>query len=237
MNRLVLTAVLALGTCASLSAQQTSTINFASLSSSTTAASNSFHFALVPELALPASSSGSGASEYFTAQPGLPEAPAPAPQRSRLNEDRYSWDLAFGYEYIHFHSAPFNLNLSGVHTDLTYNFTNSLGIEGNLISAWGGQLDGERSKYVLYTGGVRLNSGFTRRGFSPWLHALVGGAHLNPQVAREGKNGFALQAGGGVDFVYNNRVSLRGEADYLRTMLYSSTQNNFQLGIGAVIHF
>jgi opacity protein-like surface antigen len=172
------------------------------------------------------------------AQPGLPDAPAPpAPQRSGISDDRYRWDLAFGYEYIHFDSAPFNLNLSGVHTDLTYNFTNSLGVEGNVISAWGGQLEGERSKYVLYTGGLRLNSGFTKRGFSPWVHALVGGAHLNPQVARESKNGFALQAGGGVDFAYNNRVSLRGEADYVRTMLYSSSQNNFQLGIGAVIHF
>src|SRR5947209_2843860 len=110
MNRLVLAAALALGTCAALSAQQTSTINFASLNQPTAATSNSFHFALVPELALPASSAGAGASEYFVAQPGLPEAPAPAPQRSRMSDDRYRWDLGFGYEYIHFDSAPFNLN-------------------------------------------------------------------------------------------------------------------------------
>jgi predicted porin len=60
---------------------------------------------------------------------------------------------------------------------------------------------------------------------------------LNPQVAHESKNGFALQAGGGVDYLFRSRISFRAEADYVRTQLYSSSQNNFQVGVGAVVHF
>jgi len=65
----------------------------------------------------------------------------------------------------------------------------------------------------------------------------VGGAHINPQVARSSKNGFALQAGGGMDYYWNPRLSLRGEVDYVRTQLYSDSQNNLQVGVGIVIHF
>ena len=62
-------------------------------------------------------------------------------------------------------------------------------------------------------------------------------ATANPQVAGASKNSFALQVGGGADWAYNSRVALRAEADYVRSSLYSSSQNNFQIGLGAVIHF
>jgi opacity protein-like surface antigen len=124
-----------------------------------------------------------------------------------------------------------------LHTDLTYNLNSWFGLEGNVVSACGGAIGGERTKYVLYAAGGRIGWGPSRNRFSPWAHALVGGVHLNPQVAGASKNTFALQAGGGVDWAYNPRVSLRAEADYVRSTLYSSTQNNFQIGLGAVIHF
>jgi len=60
---------------------------------------------------------------------------------------------------------------------------------------------------------------------------------MNPQIANSGKNGFALQTGGGVDWFFNPRLSFRGEADYVHTRLYSASQNNFQIGVGAVLHF
>jgi len=189
---------------------------------------------LLPELALPAAPSESFA--FPSPKPALPDAPAP-PHPTSPNDEGYRWDLAVGYEYIHFDSSQFSANLSGLHTDLTYNLNSWVGLEGNVISAWGGQINGERTKYVLFAGGVRVGWGPTRKRLSPWAHVLVGGVHLNPQVARESKNSVALQAGGGADWAYNSRVSLRAEADYVRTTLYSSTQNNFQIGLGAVIHF
>jgi hypothetical protein len=233
MKRLAFAAFLALGTCISLPAQQSSFL-LSTPAAQPSAPASTFNFTLVPELTPPATS-----SNLFAAPPpasALPNAPAPAPQRS-YNDYGYRWDLALGYEYIHFDSSQFSANLSGLHTDLTYNLNSSFGLEGNVISAWGGEIGGERTKYVLYAAGGRFNFGASRKRVTPWAHVLVGGVHLNPQVARESKNSFALQAGGGADWAYTSRVSIRAEADYVYSKLYSSSQNNFQIGLGAVIHF
>jgi hypothetical protein len=229
MKRLALAACFALGTCVSLSAQQSSALMFAPAAQPS---ASTFNFTLVPELAPPATP-----SESFLPlpKPALPD--APAPPQSSLKDEGYRWDLAVGYEYIHFNSSQFSANLSGLHTDLSYWLTSWFGVEGNVVSAWGGQIGGERTKYVLYAGGARIGWGPSRRRWTPWMHALVGGVHVNPQVSHSSKDSLAVQAGGGVDWVYNPRVSLRGEVDYVYSRLYSSTQNNFQVGLGAVIHF
>ena len=228
MKRLAFAALLSLALCAALPAQQPSFFATSSAQPSAPPAP-AYTFDLVPALAPPATSS------LFIPSPALPDAPAP-PRSGYQNDDYYRWDLAIGYEYVHFKSAPFSANLSGLHTDLTYNLYDWLGLEGNVVSTWGGDIYGARSKFVLYAAGARIGWGHSSRRWTPWAHALVGGTHVNPQVVG-GKNGFALQAGGGADLVWNQRISLRGEADYVRTMLYSSSQNNFQIGLGAVIHF
>ena len=61
------------------------------------------------------------------------------------------------------------------------------------------------------------------------------GVHMTPQVAHSSKNSFAVQVGG-VDWLFNPRVFLRAEADYVRSNAL------FQLakqcpGLGAAIHF
>ena len=234
MKRLAITAVLALFFCSALPAQQPSFLASAPAASFSAAPLDGhFNFTLVPELAPPSSFTTFSAAP--APSPALPDAPAPPP--GRYNDEGYRWDLAIGYEYVHFKAAPFSLNLSGLHTDLNYNLNNWFGVEANLVSAFGGVVYGGRSKYVLYTAGGRIGWGPSNRRWTPWAHALVGGVHLNPQTAAGSKNGFAVQAGGGVDWVYNQRVSLRGEGDYVHTGLYSGSQNNFQIGLGAVIHF
>src|SRR5882757_3214864 len=174
MKRLALVASFVLGTCASLSAQQPSLL-LSALAAQPAAPASTFNFTLVPELAPPATPSESFA--FPSPKAALPDAPAP-PQSPSFNDEGYRWDLAVGYEYIHFDSAQFSANLSGLHTDLTYKLNPWFGLEGNVVSA-----------------------------------------------------------GGGADWAYNSRVSLRAEGDYVRSTLYSSTQNNFQIGLGAVIHF
>jgi opacity protein-like surface antigen len=232
MKRFALAACFVLGTCVSLSAQQ-SLLLFAP-AAQPAPSSPAFNFTLVPELAPPATPSEPFAPP--SPKSALPDAPAP-PQGIGGGDEGYRWDLAIGYEYIHFDSVQFSANLSGLHTDVTYNLNSWFGLEGNVISAWGGQIAGLRTKYVLYAGGARIGWGPSRRRLTPWAHILAGGVHLNPQVARSSKNSVAVQAGGGVDWAYNSRVSLRAEADYVYSRLYSSTQNNVQVGLGAVIHF
>lgn len=164
--------------------------------------------------------------------------PAPSPRFYYGNSEDYRFQLGFGYEYVHFRSTPFNANLNGVHTSLTYYATDWAGVEGSVVAAFGTKVFGaDRSKYLLYTVGPRIAWRDSRRKYEPWMHALVGGLHMNPQVINGGQNAFAVQLGGGVDFRYNSRVSFRAEGDYVRSQLYSQSQNNVQFGGGAVFHF
>lgn len=232
MKRLAFVMFAALAVSSSLAAQQFQPVSLLDSNNdawATPAVSTAFS-AGAPTL----SSGGSFLAKSYAA---LPDAPAPAPPRSSYDGPRFT--LASGYEYVHFKSAPFSANMSGIHTSLAYALNDTFAVEGNVVAAFGGDVfqSGEMSKYVLLTGGGRIFWDRNPRRFSPWLHAAVGVAHVNPQIARSSKNGFALQAGGGVDYFLNPQFSLRGEADYVRTQLYSSSQNNFQIGIGFAIHF
>jgi hypothetical protein len=245
MKRLVFVVLVALAVSASLSAQQASSLNSARSTepSFLAVAGGSSEVSLAPALAFPAATSASFApvpsAALSSASPpsaALPDAPAPPPVGGDFGN---RWDLAAGYEYVHFSSAPFSANLSGLHTSLAYSLNDWFAFEGSVVAAFGGDVfaPGETAKYVLLTGGGRIYWNRDPKRWSPWAHALVGGAHVNPQVAGSSKNGFAFQVGGGVDYFFNPRLSFRGEGDYVLTRLYSGNQNNFQIGVGFVLHF
>ena len=228
MKRFLVAACIAVGLGTTLSAQQTYQPSFQPM---------------IVSSALPSAPPVSFAAAFnpapeLGAEPASPAA-SPAPQFPGARDvDYYKWDLGVGYEFLHFKSAPFDANLSGLHTDLTYNFKDWLGVEGNVVSAWGGDvLGGERSKAVLFTGGAHISMGTTKRRWTPWAHILVGGIHMWPQVAGQTRTGFALQPGGGADYRLNDRLSVRVSGDYVYTRLYTGSQNNFQFGAGIVIHF
>ncbi len=164
-----------------------------------------------------------------------PPAPAPQPRPREARRQSDSFQLAVGYEYVHFHSALFNANLSGLHTSLTYYRKDWLGIEGSVVAAFGSStFNNQSSKMALYTAGPRL--AWREYKLQPWAHALAGGLHLFPQTALA-TNGFALQLGGGVDYLFRPLLSFRVKSDYIRSQLYSSGQNSFQVGAGFVFHF
>lgn len=162
--------------------------------------------------------------------------PAPTPRFVFGSRDDFRWQLEVGYEYVRFQSSAFNANLSGLHTSLTYYTNEWFGWEGSVVAAFGGTLfANDRTKYLLYTVGPRI--AWRRPKWEPWAHALVGGIHMLPQIAAQGQNGFAVQIGGGADYRFNPTVALRIEGDYVRSKLYSSGQNHFQMGTGIVVHF
>src|SRR5947209_18753242 len=99
MKRLALVALLALGTCASLPAQQPPLLMFAPAAQpSSVSPVSSFNFALVPELAPPAAPSESFSAIPKAAPANVPPMPSPPPYS---DDTGYRWDLAVGYEYIH----------------------------------------------------------------------------------------------------------------------------------------
>lgn len=81
----------------------------------------------------------------------------------------------------------------------------------------------------------------------PFAQALFGFAHgSNSAFPISGglsasTNAFALDAGGGIDYMINRRFSVRFvQADYLRTSLpnlASNQQNNLRIAAGVTLHF
>lgn len=176
------------------------------------------------------------------ATPGAPEAtplpPAPAPKPKFVFGDRddYRWQLGFGVEFLRFQSNVINASAVGFSTSLTY-FTNSwFAFEGNVATAFAPPVtDNEHFKYLGGGGGIRI--GGRRAQWEPWGHALIGGAHLQPQTAAGGRTALSAQAGMGLDYRVNSRLSLRIQADWVYTGFFSQNQNNFQAASGLVFHF
>jgi len=189
-----------------------------------TSASESRSFAL----AAPAASDPAPAA--------VPAAPAPKPNFIYGNRDDYRWQLAVGVGFYRFQSNIINASLVGTNTTVSY-FTNGwLAVEGNFITGFAPAiLQNEHVKYFSGGGGIRV--GGRRNRFEPWAHALVGGAHLQPQTANNSRNALAAQAGIGLDFRMNSRFSIRGETDWVYTTFFNQTQNNFQAALDVVFHF
>jgi opacity protein-like surface antigen len=177
------------------------------------------------------------AAEPLPANPAAPPAtPAAKPKFVFGDRDDYRWQLGFGAEIFRFQSSLINATLVGTNTTLTY-FTNSwLGFEGSLVSGFAPQIY-DREHVKLFTGSAGVRIGTRRARFEPWIHAQVGGAHLQPQTAGNSKSSLMYLAGLGLDFRVNARLSLRAGADWVRTRLFSEDQDNVQGTLGAVIHF
>jgi opacity protein-like surface antigen len=165
-----------------------------------------------------------------------PAAASPKPRFVFGGRDDYRWQLGFGINWIRFRSSVFNASAVGLRTSVTY-YTNSwFGIEGSVSAAYAPEIfQKEHIKLLLYGGGPKI--AWRQRQWEPWLHAIVGGAHEQPQIAGSSRNTFGLQMGGGADYRFNPRFSGRLQGDYVRTTFFHQSQNDFQLSAGLVIHF
>jgi hypothetical protein len=171
---------------------------------------------------------------------GWPADPTPAraakPKYVFGDRDDYRWQLALGLEFLRFQSNFYNASMLGVNTTISY-FTNDwFALEGNLVTGFAPTIySQEHVKYFGGGGGIRI--GTRRARFEPWGHVLVGGGHLLPQTAGNGKGALTVQAGIGLDYRIHARLSLRAETDYMYSGFFNQTQNNFQ-AVGAVVfHF
>jgi hypothetical protein len=163
-------------------------------------------------------------------------AAAPEPQVNHRHGERERWQLALGFTYVKFRSPAIDAGMEGLNTSVTYFTSDWLGIEGNITAAFGRKIFvDDRTKYAGITGGPKIV--VRERRWEPWAHVLFGMAHVGPQVAGGGQNGVAIQVGGGADYRGWQPVSLRVEGDWVRTQLYSQSQNNFQIVSGLVFHF
>jgi hypothetical protein len=166
-----------------------------------------------------------------------PAAPSPQPKflYSRSEIDR--WELGFGFTWIRFRSSIFNASAVGAKTSISYFLNDWFAVEGNISAAFAPQIfDREHAKLLIYGGGPKVAWRQNDR-WEPWLHAILGGAHEQPQTAGNGRNTYSIQLGGGADYHFNPRFSGRLEGNLIRTGFFGQSQNNFQLAAGVVVHF
>lgn len=165
--------------------------------------------------------------------------PAPRAPRYRGEGNAYRMDISIGVAVVRFRSSVFLATGVGTNTSFGFFMSDHLAIEGAVTTAFAPTIyRNEHVKYLGYGAGPKFL--FWSRGerrLEPWVHALIGGAHVFPQTALGGKNGFELQAGGGADYDINSRVAIRVETDWVRTQLWGQSQNSGQAMLAFVYHF
>ena len=106
-----------------------------------------------------------------------------------------------------------------------------------------------------FMGGVQLKDNSTETKFKPFAHALFGVARASndgrfgpggciavlpspcSDTFEENDTGWAGAFGGGVDIRASKRIDIRViQFDYNLTRVFDSTQHNFRIGAGIVIH-
>lgn len=175
-------------------------------------------------------------SSLGSAEPDASPSPPPDPKFIYGGRDDFRWQLGIGADWIRFRSSIFNASAVGVNSSVTY-FTNEwFGVEGDVSTGFAPEiLDKEHVKLLVYGGGPKI--AWREKKWEPWMHAVFGGSHEQPQTAGHSRNSYAIEAGGGADYRFNPRFSGRLEADWVRTGFFSQSQNNFQLMGGVVFHF
>ena len=111
------------------------------------------------------------------------------------------------------------------------------------------------SRVYNFLGGVQFKDNSSEKTFKPFAHALAGVAHARNRVNVSNdvciaivpspcpiddtitETGFAAAFGGGIDIRAGDRIDIRViQVDYNPTRLFDSTQHNFRIGVGIVIH-
>jgi hypothetical protein len=245
MNRQLVAAFLILGTACAVRAQEDAseardTIRnvAAEFSAAPAPSTDFFHPADVIALS-PVPRVAARAAMASTAGYGTPDAsptPSPDPRFIYGGREDFRWQLAIGVDWFRFRSSIFNASAVGIDSSVTY-FTNEwFGIEGSVTTAFSPVLqNNEHVKLLVYGGGPKV--AWRQRRWEPWMHAILGGAHVQPQTANNSRSAFAVKVGGGADYRFNPRFSGRLEADWVRTTFFSQSQNNFELMGGVVFHF
>jgi opacity protein-like surface antigen len=171
---------------------------------------------------------------------------------TQAQEERKTIDVFAGYSYVRANPATVSndhFSLNGGTASVAYNFNNWL----SGVADFGGYhttnglasgLDGTLSTYLF---GPRVSYRHFGR-VTPFAEVLFGDAHAGGGVfTTNSQNAFAMTVGGGVDYRFSRRLSIRPlKVDYLLTRfnefnsfnsLSTQTQNNLRVSTGIVFRF
>ena len=162
-------------------------------------------------------------------------------------QDTPKAEVAVQYSYVRLNphtSGVDSINLNGGTGSIAYNANNWLGIVGEFGGYKVGKIAGvdPHAKVFTYLFGPRISYRGNER-FTPFAHALFGGAHIGTNFSGGGsENAFAMALGGGVDAKLTDHIALRlAQVDYLLTRFNEGTggvsQNSFRYSGGIVFRF
>jgi opacity protein-like surface antigen len=141
-----------------------------------------------------------------------------------------------GYQYTRLEGG---VNANGFDFAFNGNFNNYFGITADLGAAYKTE-NGVSFNNYTYTFGPVLSLR-ANKAYTPFVHALIGGDHASASFAGASgsSNGFAMMAGGGVDFNFNQHMAFRAaQADWL--LLHSSgstSSKNVRISTGIVFRY
>jgi len=143
-------------------------------------------------------------------------------------------DFFAGYEYEHLN--PGGTGCHGLDLNLAYNVKDWIGGVGDFgFCKETGLPSGVTAHDFNYMFGPRVTYRNTSK-LQPFGQLLLGGQHLGTNGGSA--NSFALSLGGGVDYKYNDRFSIRViQVEYLRTHFSGFGQNNARIEAGLVYTF
>ncbi|MGZ4817487.1 MAG: hypothetical protein ACXVY9_00500 [Terriglobales bacterium] len=145
-----------------------------------------------------------------------------------------------GYQYTRINpgSGISGQNFNGWDAALTGNLNRWLGVTGDFSGAYKG-ISGVNLKQHTFMFGPKISAPVSDK-FTPFVHALFGGAHSSASASGVGSvsdTALAMALGGGVD-VGVKKFSVRiGQFDYLMTRFGGTSQNNFRYSAGIVFRF
>lgn len=148
----------------------------------------------------------------------------------------YRMEFSANFVLVRFRSSVYSATAPGFSATFAYYFLDKLAIEGSLTTGFAPTIfANEHIKYFAYGAGPKYVLRHAR--LEPWVHAILGGGHIQPQTALGGRNAFDLQVGGGADYQFRPQIAARIEADWMRTQFFGQSQNNGQAMVGLVFHF
>jgi hypothetical protein len=173
---------------------------------------------------------------WSASAPAPQPAPEPTPRQYSYSDNPNKWQLGIAFALVRFRSSVYYASAPGFNTSLAYWWKDWVAIEGSVTSAFAPPVfENEHFRYLGYGAGPKFSFGQGR--LQPWAHALVGGAHLIPQTASSGRNGFEVTLGGGVDYGINNVLSAKVGVDYLAIHIFDGWQNSAQVVAGISFRF
>ena len=148
----------------------------------------------------------------------------------------YRMELSLSFAILRFRSTVYSATAPGFSTTFAYYFLNKLAIEGNITAGFAPTIfANEHIKYLGYGAGPKYVLRHAR--LEPWVHAILGGGHIQPQTALGGRNGLEYRSAEAWIINWFRAWRLASEPIGCTRGFFGQSQNNGQATAGIVLHF